>query len=269
MPLIDLDKLRKQCQGLSDLLNQPEDFLKELYKIFAYYENLSLNTDHSKPLPTLLKNYLIPPQVMFEIKTNLQRVIIENFDSSLLLADALWQESCINTKELAAFFLSRLAEINFSQCNQKLLYWSEQSTELIENQLLIEITKSVFFQTEISKLEIILKDWLASPSIPIRKMGLNAIIGNLENKNYGIIPFIFNQTKPLIQNQENEFKTSLIEIFKRLISISENEAVFFLKEILTSTQGEEIEIFIRRLMPHFSDENSQKLQSSLKLHKQI
>ena len=108
MPAIDLARLRKQANQLTDFFFLPEDFLRHLREMLDFYVNRTLRKKEDIAPGSNLPTYRTPLVVMRQIEKAIGPTAAENPHYALELADLLWDEGYIETRLLAAYLLGRI-----------------------------------------------------------------------------------------------------------------------------------------------------------------
>lgn len=266
MSAIDLSRLNQQISELVILISEPDKFLIKFHDILERYNNWALRKNPYVSPHTLLRSYEVPKQIIQQIKLSLLPLTEKAPLDSLVLIDKLWLDSFIESRELACEILGILPISVSSQVIERILSWASPQIDKAALDFLLTKAISKLHAEAPNEWDGIVFFWLSHLNYDYQNIGLQAINKVVKDPLFSRIPQIFKLIRPFIQHPQDQFLVNLSSVIEILALRSPIETAYFLKEILADTQGEEVEILIRRYSNFFSEEIKETIKVALRSH---
>jgi hypothetical protein len=259
MPAIDLARLRKQANQLADFFFLPEDFLRHLGETLDFYVNRTLRTQEKIAPGSNLPTYRTPPVVMRQIQNAIGPTAKENPHYALELADLLWDEGYIETRLLAAFLLGCIPPQE-ERLLARLTAWTQQVRDSSVRGALLTTSLTRMRKEMPDEFLIVIGEWLHPARQPLWPNGIQALLPMITDPNFDNMPPIFKVLQPIIEAAPGALQNDLGNLINALYQASPSETVFYLREILESSQNPLTATTIRRILNTFPPE----LQANLR-----
>jgi hypothetical protein len=261
MPAIDLARLKKQTARLTDIFDQPSEFLREHREILDHYVNRTLRSQGVAP-SSVLPTYRTPPVVLRQIETELGPVAAKKPIQALELADALWDEGWLETRLLAAFLLGRIPPQE-ERLLARLTAWTQQVRDKSVRAALLT-TSLTRLRNETPDLFLILvKEWLHPARQRMWSNGIEALVPLINTQDFHNLPPILDIVEPIIKSSPAALQSDLRELITALYKASPDETVFFLMQIVKKTKSPLPAVSLRRMSPELPDELQKSLREIL------
>lgn len=210
-----------------------------------------------------LPAYNTPKVLITELQLSLEEIIPQNPDSSLEIANMLWDESHYEAKTMAYWILFNLPMEYIPQIFEKMNMWIEENPD---DYLITQMTNTCF-----EKEALLLSDpclnsinrWLQSEDIQQKRIGIEALKNLTQSKQFTNLPKIFQMIRPLIINQRFEVRKDLLNLIQVMITRSEAETASFLIATGEIQTNDRVLAFIRKCLPLFNEPFQKELQSAL------
>jgi hypothetical protein len=259
MPAIDLARLRKQANQLTDFFFLPEDFLKHLREMLDFYVNRTLRKKEDIAPGSNLPTYRTPPVVMRQIEKAIGPTAVENPHYALELADLLWDEGYIETRLLAAFLLGRIPPQE-ELLLARLTAWTQQVRDPSVRAALLTTSFARMRKETPDEFLIVIGEWLHPARQRYWSNGIQALLPMITDPRFENMPPIFELVRPVIEAAPGILQTDLGNLINALYQDSAPETEYFLREILDTSPNPLTAVTLRRLLPTFPSE----LQASLR-----
>ena len=266
MPAVDLFRLRLQVAQLIELFSQPEGFLRQFHDLLGLYNQWTLREGMQTTPKTLMRSYNAPLQVIRQIELGIKPVILSEPHVALNLADLLWQDNFLESREMAAYILGQIPIMHIEDVKSRILDWANPNLDSAALDALFNKATSRLLTERPEIWEGIMENFLSHYEPIFQSYGLKAITGVIKNPDFNQVPSLFKLLRPFIQSPQSE---TIINLTKAVAALAERtpiETVYFLKQILAVTQGPEVEQFIRRCLPYFPLDLQRNLQEALRSH---
>ena len=267
MPSIDLVRFRFQIVELLDEFADPVKFKKTFHSILDLYSRRSLKPGLSSLPVSLLPTLNCHPQVIKLIITGITPGIHENPQQAIVIADYLWEDNYLESRELSTTILGLLPDEYAESVEDHILKWAHPDVEKASLDMLLRNAIKTIQSTHPERLEDLVYLFLHFQDPAYHSIGLKMMENLIRSPGFTRIPSLFKLISPFIvveTNQQIQINTALV--IAALAERTPVETVFFLKQLLALTPGPGIEKTIRRFLPSFPEEYQKKLQTSLQEH---
>ena len=267
MPAIDISRLQGQIDYLISLMGEPQAFSRELHSVLGFYHRYSHRLSKDAIPKSFMRMYDLPNHVVKQIEIGLRKPAQAHPEQALDLVEVLWQDDHFEARELATYLLGQVPVSFSDRVIAKILEWLEQPLDrAIVNAI---FTKSNFTikSTDPNAWFAVIIRLIENPQPKVQNYGLFAIWQELDNIPMSKLPTVFNSIRPFLQGSETQFSDNLQRIVHKLAALSPYETVYFLKQILSDTEGEKIESQMRLFVNSFPEESRFSLLSAIKAHR--
>jgi len=253
MPAIDLARLRKQANRLADFFFLPEDFIHQMRKILEYYINYSMR--HKDPVApgSTLPTFRTPKVVLRHLENELNVLAVENPQQALELADRLWDEGYLETRQIAAFLLGRIPPQE-EYLLARLTAWTQQVRDPGIRATLLTTSLKRMREEMPDDFLILISEWLHPARQRLWSNGIQALLPLITNPKFENLPPIFELTRPIIEAAPGAMQTDLKDLIKAFFRASKTETIFYLREIIESSDNPLTVVTLRRILPSLPTE---------------
>jgi len=256
MPAVQLVQLRIQINKLIWYYTQPPQFVKNLHELLDHYSNRGVYRPGKTIQPVRqINTYYTSALIIREIEKELSHQVKENPSAALPLADALWQEDFLELHSLAAFLLG-LMPISFSnQVITRLEQWAvpPQQPNTASISSLLELG-TVRLRREKPDLYIdLIRDWVTSLNVNQVKIGIEALISLVKDKEFLDLPKVFLMITPLVKRVPQSLQGELRVLLSTLIERTPSETGYFLNQIVLLSPNQNTKRLLRRVMGELPD----------------
>lgn len=258
MPAIDLARLRKQANRLADFFFLPEDFIRQLRKILEYYINYTMR--HKDPVApgSTLPTFRTPNVVLRHLENELNVLAVENPQQALELADRLWDEGYLETRQIAAFLLGRIPPQE-EYLLARLTAWTQQVRDPGIRAALLTTSLKRMRDEMPDDFLVLISEWLHPARQRLWSNGIQALLPLITNPKFENLPPIFELTRPIFEAAPGTIQTDLKDLINAFFRASKTETIFYLREIVESSDNPLTVVTLRRILPGLPTE----LQSEL------
>lgn len=264
MPAIQPSHLKIQAAELTQHAGDPDEFRR------AYQEFLDIYADRTfrhgqvgDPRP-LIRSYQVPPPVLPALEQEMNQFSIDNRESALELADALWIEPTLEFRLLAAAILGQINPKPFISVIKRIELWSGASTGDRLINTLINSGLARYLQEYPDAYLQQIEDWLSSGEKHTNRLGVRAIIPLLKSGKFEDYPQLFNQLSKIMKGEVTSLKTDILGIIEVLAVQSPEETAYFLGQLKNSnSDNAAISWYIRNSLVYFPPESQQYLRGIL------
>jgi hypothetical protein len=268
MPSIDLVRFRFQIVELLDEFPNPVKFTKTFHGILDLYSRRSLKPGLSSLPVSLLPTFNCHPQVMKLIITGITPGIHEYPQQAIAIADHLWEDNYLESRELSTTILGLLSDEYAPNVEDHILNWAHPDMDKASLDMLLKYSIKTIRSTHPERLEDLVYSFLHFQDPAYHTIGLKMMENLIRIPGFTRIPSLFKLISPFIleeKDQLTQINTGLV--IAALAERTPVETVFFLKQLLALTPGQGIEKTVRRFLPSFPEEYQKTLQTSLQEHR--
>lgn len=250
MPAIDLARLRKQANRLSDFFFLPEDFVKHLNETLDFYVNRTLRDRQNIRLGSNLATYRTPVVVLRQIEHAIGPQAMANPHYALELADLLWDQGYLETRLLAAFLLGRIPPQE-ERLLARLTAWTQQVRDPSVRSALLTTSLGRMRTETPDEFLALIEEWLHPARQRMWSNGIQALIPMISDPEYENLPPVFDIVRHIIEASPSILQNDLADLINTLYEASQAEAVFFLHEIVKKSDNPLTVVSLRRNLKRF------------------
>jgi hypothetical protein len=177
----------------------------------------------------------------------------ENADAALALADRLWDEAWLETRLLAAFLLGRISPEE-GPLIARLTAWTSQ---VRDNELRARLLDASLLRMRKEAPDMFLHmlvEWLRPERTRLWPDAMHAAISAIKDPAFGNLPALMEALEPAVKAAPAELQLDLEDLCLALFRVSPTEAVFFVQQVLTTSDNPETSVAFRRMSPSLPQE---------------
>lgn len=265
MPAIQPARLKIQAAELAESAHSPQDFCRAFHEFLEFYSDRTYRPGLvGEPRP-LIRAFNVPKPVLTAVSLELTEIAENDHDSALKLVDALWSQSYLEFKILAAHVLGKVDPMPTQPIISRIDAWITPRTEerlvnavirLGLDRLRVDDEDEYFRQID---------NWLQAKEDYRYRLGLKAIRHLISEGVFEDIPLIFRRVGKAMRNSTAGSKSEILELIRVLAEYSPQETAHFLRETLfTSEDVTDISWYVRHSLDYFPPDNQAYLRSALK-----
>jgi hypothetical protein len=263
MPAIRPVILKKQSALLADEFGQPEVYLRSLHHLLDQYANRAYRPGQAgKPKP-LLEAYDVPQPVMRQLLLDLEPKARQEPETALALCRALWDESYLETRLLAAGLLGKIPTLPDQILSQLKSFLDTAANDQVISTLLNQ-GLAWLRKTQPDWIIDQARDWLASSETIDQTLGLRILQPLIADPGFENLPVIFKLLASFTCEAPSALRQDLVDVVETLARRSPRETAFFLRESLGFSMCTTTAWLTRQVLPAFPPEVQAGLRQSLR-----
>ena len=259
MPAVNPTRLRFQIEALMAHYADPPAFHLALDNLFDLYANRALRFGDSTGLRPMIPMYHLPVPVGRQLEVDLERVVNENPEPALGLADELWPDSYYETKLVAITLLGLYPLTDPQPILERLDQWISPDLDL---SLLPNLFSdgTLHLQEKFPEIwEKYLESYLQSDDPQRVAVGFLGLAEGLQNPQFQNLPALFRLISPFVRDPQPATSRELAQLLRALAGVSPTETGYFLRQILSFTDSPEIKRLVSDSLPGFPQEIQKEL----------
>jgi hypothetical protein len=260
MPAIQPVRLKQQTAQLGDSFSQPDQFIRRLHELLDFYTDRTLRPGQNLVRHPRLPHYRIPTPVMRQLGVDLEGWSAQaGLESTLSLADALWQNGYFETRLLAVELLQSAAQFDSTALQSRLHSWIKPKEEDQILQALLQVGKTHLGAEWLG----FARTWLSDDNPEVRSIGIRALRSLAADPAYQNIPAIFSLLNPFFQAVPVSLHPEVTDLVLLLAGRSPAETLYFLRRVLITSPDQTLTRLVRRCLPAFSPEDQKRLREAM------
>lgn len=263
MPAASLARLREQITQLTWRFTRPAEFLQELNALLEQYGTPTFRRASTPAGSPVTPAYHTPPLVMNQLELLLSRSCQESPAAALTLLDALWKESMLEPRLLAAALLGRTPLDAPEEILGRLRAWAVPNEERAALSALLRQGAAGLRRDAPDLWLSVLAEWLESSDTGVQSIGLQALVPLIQEASFENLPLVFRLIAPLMRTAAPQLHQELSAVLTALARRSPVETAYFLRQTLNAASGTPLPRLVRRLLTVFPPEQQAALKSTL------
>ncbi len=264
MPAIQLNRVREQINKLVWLFTQPVAFQRGLHELLTFYADPIFRTGQITRNMVLMPSYRSPKLLLQQLEQALYPLAQENPAAALILADALWQDTYLEPRQVAAYIIGQLPIDYAEQVTKRITEWCTVSLPaLLIDTLLTKGTDRLRLQSP-QTLYKLAAAWLSDPAVKTQTLGLKLIHPLVQSPDFENLPEIFTLLHLPMQNLSPRNLTETQHIIQALAHKSPSETAYFLRQSLSIATSKDLIRLIRKSLPAFPVDTQASLRQAIK-----
>jgi hypothetical protein len=236
MPAIQLGRLKIQSAQLAERFNDPAAFCRGFHELLDFYADRAYRPGQAGEPPPLLRSYNVPQPILRQVLKDLIPQAVNDPPAGFGLCDALWQVAYLEFRWMAAALLGQLPPDPPAPILERIEAWATPSTEsrLVDALLSFGLARLRAEKPERTQAEI--QAWLISTDQFTQQLGLQALPYLLDEPGYDNLPQVYPMITQLVRAAPSTLRPDLLNVLKKLATISPRETAYFLRQNLTIRQ---------------------------------
>jgi hypothetical protein len=264
VPAIQPARLRHQAALLAQSFNQPEALIRSLHHLLESYADRARHPGQGGENPPLINAYYVRPPVLRQLVVELKLYAQQDPGAALVLARALWEQPYLEFRQLAASLLGLIPAEDPQPVVNLLEHWLKTRPEdrLIET-LLVQGMLALRRDRQDIYLEVVSR-WLKRQEVFANQLGLRALIPLVQDAEFENIPCIYRMIQPFSRSLASGLRPFVVNIMRALARRSPQEASFFLRHILETSDSTDTPWLVRQTLPALPIEIQENLRIVLR-----
>ncbi len=264
MPAVELGHLQKQVNQLSDLFQDPANYLHGLDNLLRNYAGPVHRQGRIKGLRPMLPSYEVPPPLLKLLTLEMSAQAKNHPQEALAIADGLWEQETMETRQLAIHLLGSIVHPSTDGIIKRLEAWaSENQEQLLAPELAGTGTRSLRSTAADQLLNF------ASQLITKRDYRKQILcLGMLQNlvlsNDFPDLPGLFDLLLPACKEPDRKIRPELAGLLSELAKTSPKETEYFLSQLLSNKPSEDCRWLVRQAMRALPADGRARLQLVLK-----
>ena len=236
MPAIQPARLKIQTAQLVERFADPLAFCRALEGLLDTYGDRTFRPGLTGEPPPLLPSYNAPVQMLRLVARELAAPAQMQRAPALDLCDAMWEKQSFEFCWLAATLLGQIDPSPPGEILERVDRWAIHTTE----ERLIEVVfSSGLVRLRQEKPEVYLElveEWVETGKTFPQHLGLKALLPLLDKPDVANLPALFQLITPLVRSAPASLRPDLLDILRRLATLTPKETAYFLRQNLTIKQ---------------------------------
>jgi len=264
MTAIQPAQLKKRVDQLVNLLDNPNKFINELYKLFDVYGDKATRINQKRSAAPTLKNFNVPNPVLNEINQRIVDRYSANQQDLLEIAQRLWNEACLEAKILAIELMLRVTLMSPEISIAIIKEWALQTEDDYLMDRMAKIGLNLVISKKYNLIDKLAEDWLLSDQIKYKRLGVRMLALILDHQNYNNLPKLFFLISTFFRDYEEGLEDDLYYLLRNLITRSPKETTLFIKTNSSFGNNKQFRRIIRKVSKVVSDPEKKEIQTYLR-----
>lgn len=264
MPAIQPGRLKIRAAELTQHVGDPDEFCRAFHSFLDFYADRTFKAGQVGQPHPLMRAYHVPSPVLPAVEKEMKQFSVENRESTLELADALWLESILEFRLLAVTLVGQVSPEPFQAIIMRVELWAKSTSEERLIKAIVKSGLARFLREYPGNYLEQIETWLSSEEKGLNHLGLIAIPPLLESGKFEDYPQIFNYLGKLMRGEMTPLKTEILEIIEVFADLAPEETAYFLVQS-KKTAGENASIswYIRKSLRYFPVDSQRYLREVL------
>ncbi|MEX2161886.1 MAG: DNA alkylation repair protein [Anaerolineales bacterium] len=233
MPTIELARLKVETAQLAVRFSQPEAYVQGVVHLLQHYSMPVHRQGRIRGLRFVLMSYEVPPPLMKHLQFEMALQAEDSPEPALLIADGLWAERSIETRQLAVRLLGAI-DSQPAEIMARLEMWAKENQEpILVPELEHEGTRTLAAKYPDQLVEFA-KQLLGTKDALKQGLALGALQSLLIDTRYSNLPLIFDLLAGAIEAAERHLRPNFAELLSLLARRSPQETEYFLQQCLSA-----------------------------------
>lgn len=263
MTAIQPVRLKEQTSQLASYYDRPSNFIQMLHELLHLYGRHVHRTGKTGIPASILPVYKVPQPVLRTIELELSPYL-KNYQESLVLCDALWQDNHYEFKMLAARLIGRIPVDDPDPVLIRIRTWSFDVKDKTINEALFKYGLEYLINKDSDRIINCASTWLNNPQTVDNLYGLRLILAVLEFEGFQNLPQVFRLIAPFVRSAPIALRSYIVEILQILVKRSPNETAYFLQQNIGLSFDKDTAWFIRRCISKFPPDIQDNLRSAMR-----
>lgn len=260
MPAIQPTRLKQQAALLAENFHNPAAFVHNFQGLLEFYADRVKRPGHSgKPAP-LTTAYKVHTPVLRQVLLELSELVVQSPGAALALCDALWDQSFLEFRMLAAMLLGQVPISESLSVIGKIQSWLTTDLEdHLVDALLEHALKRIRLEDPQSLTQLI-GQWLNSSNLFYQQIGLRTLLPVINEPYFQNLPNIYRLIYPLIRTAPIQVRPDLLDVVSALVKRSPQETAYYLRQNLSLEESPDTPWIVRQVLHDFPEEIQKSLR---------
>jgi hypothetical protein len=263
MPAVELTRLRTQINRLILRFDDPGGFLSALKDLLDLYSNRAYRPGTAVQPQPLLPSYRVAPLITRQLELELGKTCQEQPGQALEVVEALWRDTHLEPRLLAATLLGALPTSHGEGVLAKLRAWGQPEENFRMLDALFKNGTANLRRAAPAMLLALIEEWVTGTQLQNQVLGLRALVPLVEDEQFENLPPVFNMISPLVQNIPPRLYPDLYATLEVLARRSPLETAYFFRQVLPMAGGPATARLVRRCLTLFSPAQQASLRAAL------
>lgn len=263
MATAQLSRLRPQINALSSLYKDPQAYIAGLTAMLNKYRNEVDYSSAGITAHSLIARMNIPDIVITQLGISFNHLVKVYSDESITIANQLWEKEYFEYKQLSILLLSKLPPEQIEHFFNFITTKVNNESETPIFSAIIDTAHSVPIIRTDKRWHNLVIAWASANEVYIKKIGLQAMTELVLIESNYPFPELVKAIKPIFIDPNISIRSELLDLVKSLISLSSNETAAFLISLSIQNPKPEVDKFVRKCLPFFSDNLAEKIKNSI------
>ncbi|MFO7944364.1 MAG: DNA alkylation repair protein [Anaerolineales bacterium] len=264
MPAINPTQLKLRSAQVSESFSHPEQYISALHEMLSSYANRVHRPGQRGDPPPGIDSYQASPPVLRYLERGVRQRLHESPKEGLILIDALWNEEWLETRLLAAVYLQYIPSSFKGEVLERVKTWAFNCEEDPILASLLDRGLSRLREARDEMYFVFLDELSSMVSPEVGKLVLFTLKPLAADDQFQNLPVIFQYLKPLIQNENDSYLSSLAELVKTLAQRSEQETLYFLQHQIPIAPKPKMTRLVRKSLDAFAPPSQKILKEAVK-----
>lgn len=258
MPAVDIARLRIQSAGVTDHFDKPDELLRALHEMFDLYADRTRRPGRLASPVTVLPSYNIPHPALRQLEADLGFQAENRAEETITLADALWEDGCLESRLLAAYLLGRIRPRG-DDFMDRLTDWVSETREPNVRRTLLSVSLGRLRREQPDRFLRLMGRWVHPTRRKMWSNAIQALLPLLEDPEFHNLPLVFDIVKPIIETGTPTLQNEIAELITALYQASPTETTVYLRQTALASSHPQTRLTLRRILSRLPD----PLQESL------
>lgn len=263
MPAVLLSRLKSQIDALAGEFSRPARFQSEVLALFDLYADRVYRPGQVVQASLTLPQYHLPPLVMQQLELYIFPLCQKRPLEALAVIDQLWLNDYAEPRLFAAAMLGQVSLSSSDLVLSRLVAWSQPSETWQILEALFNVGTVRLRHEMPDRWFAVIKDWLEDRSTAVQILGLRALIPMIQDRDIENLPPVFSMVSPLMQSASPTLQPELIQVLQALYQRIPQETVYYLRQMIGTSNNPGTHRMVRKLLPMFEPEARAGLRSIL------
>jgi hypothetical protein len=261
MPAIHPARLKQQAALLAEHFYDPPAYTRSLHHLFESYAERVYRAGQAGEPPPLLASYRVRPPVIRQVLRELTPLAEEDPQAALTLCDQFWAQPYLEFHQLAASLLGEIPADHAQAILLRVHLWLQPDLEERLVQAVLQQGMARLRREAPQKVLQQIDDWLQDRKSFYKKIGLQAMLGMVNETWFDNLPVFFRLLQPYVRQAPTALRPEVLDLIEALAHRSARETAFFLEQVLAIPNSPDIAWLIRQSSHAFPQAEQEHLRN--------
>ena len=248
MPAVELGRLQQQVNQLSDLFQDPPNYLYGVESILKDHAGPAHRQGRVKGLCPMLRSYEVPPPLLkiLTLEMSLQARLYP--EEAIAIADGLWEQETVETRQLAIHLLGSIVLPSLDEITQRLEAWASENQEQLLAPELAGIGTRSLRSTAPDQLLLFASKLINKKDYRKQILCLGMLQNLVLTNHFPNLPGLFELLLPACKKPDRKIRPELASLLGELARNSPKETEYFLDQLLNDKIAEDSLWLVRQAL---------------------